>query len=72
MDLLEKGKELYNSGKFEEAIECFNQAKDASICDFFEEKCISLIYIDEFIDNYNTRSHEDTKSKINLMRYSEP
>src|SRR5215204_3333443 len=48
MILLEEGRELYNSGKYEEAIKCFDKAKDVDICEILEEKCISLNYIGKY------------------------
>jgi tetratricopeptide (TPR) repeat protein len=49
MSLLElkQGKELYKSGKYEEALKHFEQAK-VDICKILEEKCISLIYIGKY------------------------
>jgi tetratricopeptide (TPR) repeat protein len=53
MSPFEKGNELYDLGKFEEAIECFDQAKDKNICDIFEKKCHSLNYIGRYREAKN-------------------
>lgn len=53
MSLIDEGKKLYRSGKYEDAIKHFDQAKVGDICEFLEEKCISLIYMGKYKEAEN-------------------